>query len=137
MKHRLCVSFTLSILSTLVPVEALKLSSLGPWFSSDASNDTPSYVHSSEAQSDVCTVASCPSSTTSNYGVDTSFPIHHHDIQGDTSPFNVESMRQYYRDFIEGCKSEYSPKGYLCTGTERERVEMNLNQPPSMFVSYS
>eukprot|EP00804_Cyclotella_cryptica_P028038 CCRYP_003900-RA/>CCRYP_003900-RA protein AED:0.05 eAED:0.05 QI:130/1/1/1/0.66/0.75/4/550/424 len=119
----------LSILTLLAsilvaPSDALKLSSLGSWFAHDVPN----------SDNDACSVGSCSfSSDTDSYGVDISFPIHHLSVKEDNNPFDVQSKRNDYNDFIKGCQTKYSSKAHLCTQTERERLEMNLNQPKSMF----
>jgi hypothetical protein len=69
------------------------------------------------------------------YGVDISFPIHHEEIQDRDNPLNSEAKRKFYNDFLDGCKAKYSSRPRTCINNERDRIEMNLHQPMSMFVS--
>lgn len=72
----------------------------------------------------------------SKYGVDTSFPIHHQNtIQDGSNPLNAHSKRQLYKEFIQGCETKYSSRPHACLYNEKDRIDMNLNQPKSMFVS--
>ena len=80
---------------------------------------------------DVCSLTSCSSIMT--YGVDVSFPMHH--AIHDGNPLGSHTKRKLYEDYINGCKAKYSSKSYACEGNERDRIDMNLNQPRSMFVS--
>lgn len=73
--------------------------------------------------------------TDNYYGVDISFPIHHEEIQDRGNPLNSEAKRKFYSDFLDGCKAKYSSRPHTCTYNERDRIEMNLHQPMSMFVS--
>jgi len=119
-------------LAVLVPTHGLKLSSLGSFFFDEPnSRGRSDDVHIDDT--DVCSIASCSSYT---YGVDTSFPIHHHDVQEYHNPLNAGVKRQLYNDFMNGCRSRYSSKPLECNLNERDRIEMNLNQPRSMFVSF-
>jgi hypothetical protein len=70
-----------------------------------------------------------------NYGVDISFPVHHHQISEHSDPLTAELKRQLYKDFMKGCETKYSSKANACRYNERDRIDMNLNQPGSMFVS--
>lgn len=82
--------------------------------------------------------ASAPATCSSSYGVDRSFPIHHHgsiisDEDGTPSPFDAGSKREFYEEFMEGCRRRYGPaEGILCDRSEVDRVDMNLRQPSSM-----
>ena len=82
---------------------------------------------------DVCSVASC--SPSESYGVDNSFPIHH-GIRDFDNVLSAKSKRQLYKRFMDGCQSKYSAKKHACRHNEMDRMEMNLQQPKSMFVSF-
>jgi hypothetical protein len=60
-----------------------------------------------------------------NYGVDVSFPIHTMEHLGD-------ERRDFYREFIDGCKAYYSSVPHTCDQFESDRMDMNKNQPPVM-----
>lgn len=77
---------------------------------------------------------------TSTYGVDNSFPIHHsffddvdHNIIN--NPLGGAEKKNYYNQFLHGCREKYHPDDWKCDGSEEDRIEMNLRQPASMFVS--
>ena len=132
-------------------VDALKLTSIGSTFDKstdddvvaatshrndladvDYSNMACSTVSSSDGSSNNEPLATC----TSIYGVDNSFPIQHsYDIKMNDNPLNGEYKKIYYNHFLQGCRDYYHPEGYKCVGSERDRIEMNLRQPRSMFVS--
>ena len=57
-----------------------------------------------------------------DYGVDTSFPIHHMKF---VDPTNVHAKR--YQRSMQGCYDAFSKRE--CDATERARVDMNFNQP--------
>jgi hypothetical protein len=67
------------------------------------------------------------------YGVDVSFPIHHHWTESST-PLN-EERKVVYENFMEGCRKKYGRRGKLCDETENDRIQMSLRQPQSMVVS--
>lgn len=58
-----------------------------------------------------------------SYGVDVSWPTHHHFLFDE--PF---SRLDSYREFMDGCYEQYSVLS--CEANEQERVSMNLRQPP-------
>lgn len=64
------------------------------------------------------------------YGVDVSFPIHHHWTDSST-PLN-EERKHIYEDFMDGCRKTFGKKGDRCDQTEQDRIEMSLRQPQSM-----
>ena len=76
--------------------------------------------------------STCPSppsdgSDGDHYGVDVSFPIHHHrdGVAGGVSDF--------YAEFMNGCRGRYRNAGHmLCDASEEERMDMNRRQPSSM-----
>jgi len=81
-------------------------------------------------------VASTVDSSSSRYGVDKSFPMHHPaDITVD-NPLGRIEKNNLYNEFISGCREFYAPDGHLCDITEEERIEMNLNQSTGM-VNYT
>lgn len=99
----------------------------------------------------VCsTSATCsPSTSASSYGVDRSFPIHHHDSFAEEAGGRVDAVgavveeegwlqdkQQFYQEYMEGCRQAYRPEGYRCDISEEERMEMNLRQPASMMVCF-
>lgn len=63
------------------------------------------------------------------YGVDKSYPIHHH-IKNRESPY----WGALYDDHMERCAKYYSARE--CKATENARLEMNLNQPKTQ-VNYT
>jgi len=74
-----------------------------------------------------------------DYGVDTSFPIHHNFLG--TNPVVSETLRVFgpqkinlYHDYMNGCKEMYAPmhKSHVCTHSENDRLNLNLNQPRGM-----
>jgi hypothetical protein len=69
-----------------------------------------------------------------HYGVDVSFPIHHHWTESST-PLN-EERKVVYENFMNGCREKYGARGRLCDETENDRIEMSLRQPQSM-VNYT
>jgi len=69
--------------------------------------------------------------TTPNYGVDCTFPIQHYEM---TCP--DMDRREFYEDFMQGCRDSLGPrKGKACDTTEEDRIHMSLYQPQSMVVS--
>jgi hypothetical protein len=59
------------------------------------------------------------------YGVDVSFPSH--------SVEKLEGQRRdFYRNFIDGCKGYYLSTPDACEQFEIDRMDMNRNQPPVM-----
>ena len=127
-------------------VDALKLTSLGTTF--DKTDDVNIAVATShddlvDYSSMACSASDGSSNNeplatcTSIYGVDNSFPIQHSfdDINMNDNPLNVAYKKMYYDNFLQGCRDYYHPEGYKCDGSERDRIEMNLRQPGSMFVS--
>jgi len=96
------------------------------------------------------------------YGVDVSFPMQHEpnyddsDNAGTSSTYNIhlneevsnlqKQQSKVYQNFIESCNKYYSPKlastsvsserdaapQSLCQNAEKDRFDMNLNQPPMM-----
>jgi hypothetical protein len=87
-----------------------------------------------------------------HYGVDVSFPIHHHHVSTNydwlphnlnpsiSTPKEFEEMvpqplgnkQSVYDDFMKSCRDAYGSKGIRCQQTENDRVAMNLRQPQSM-----
>ena len=71
-----------------------------------------------------------------SYGVDVSFPIHSMNAfanPDETKPLShtpLDDRISFYVNFLKGCKSRYDP--YLCNNSEKDRYDMNLNQPPVM-----
>mmetsp|Transcript_3734 Transcript_3734/g.7143 ORF Transcript_3734/g.7143 Transcript_3734/m.7143 type:complete len:550 (+) Transcript_3734:102-1751(+) len=59
------------------------------------------------------------------YGVDVSFPIYSANHLGD-------NQRDFYSDFLDGCKGCYSSAPHTCEQFESDRMDMNRNQPPVM-----
>ena len=135
-------------------VDALKLSSLGSTDTFEKSTDdvvaaaTTSHddlLVDVDYSSMACSASSTDGSTnnkplatcSSNYGVDNSFPIQHSfdTINMNNNPLNGAYKKIYYDNFLQGCRDYYHPEGYKCDGSERDRIEMNLRQPRSMFVS--
>jgi len=129
-------------------VDALKLTSIGSTFdkSTDDINIAATTSHDDLADVDYSTMACSVSSDNSNgkplatctsiYGVDNSFPIQHsYDIKMKDNPLNGAHKKIYYDNFLQGCRDYYHPEGFKCVGSERDRIEMNLRQPRSMFVS--
>ena len=58
------------------------------------------------------------------YGVDVSFPIHYH-----INPKRYSYQHERYRKLMSGCYKKYSTAE--CDSYERDRLEMNRNQPPT------
>mmetsp|Transcript_35256 Transcript_35256/g.51801 ORF Transcript_35256/g.51801 Transcript_35256/m.51801 type:complete len:460 (+) Transcript_35256:63-1442(+) len=91
--------------------------------------------------------------TVMNYGVDTSWPIHHesvttnypwlpHNGNNETltaAPSEYEDMpiqplgdrQSIYDSFLQGCKDHFGSGGN-CESTERTRLDLNLRQPASV-----
>lgn len=79
--------------------------------------------------------------TSTGYGVDISFPIHHASVSANfpwlqsgnnSQPLQLLGDRQsFYDDFIRSCRQK---DGRSCDDTENIRINMNLNQPASMVV---
>jgi hypothetical protein len=64
-----------------------------------------------------------------DYGLDCSFPIHSLDLScGDL----LGDRKQFYEDFMTGCRKYYGKKGNRCDQTEEGRLEMSKRQPQSM-----
>ena len=129
---------------TTLHVVALKLTSLGSIFDGLARNRDTVGKTSSYPDNDRNPSGRVVDSSSSShlYGVDRSFPIHHlapafYDAASDATsdPFDGASKRDFYEEFMEGCRNRYAPEGFLCDDTEVERIEMNLRQPSSMYVS--
>jgi len=87
-----------------------------------------------------------------NYGVDISFPVHHgistnyawlpHNTDPNQSyetdeykdmPVQILGNRKdFYENFINGCRERYGKKEHACDETERDRMAMSVRQPQSM-----
>lgn len=136
----------------LIGVDAIKLTSLGSSINgSSASRGKRKAENKNEEQhinysSLVCSssIATCSTTTTtstsSSYGVDRSFPIHHHSFfidneSGGAVEHWMTNKQQLYDEYMEGCRQAYHPERYRCDVSEEERIEMNLRQPASVFVS--
>ena len=71
------------------------------------------------------------------YGVDTSWPVHHSFLGTNPSLsktiqlFRGEKIDLYYR-YVEGCKEKYAEKAHQCSHNEEERLMLNRNQPKQM-----
>jgi len=63
-----------------------------------------------------------------NYGVDVSFPTHYLDFP----EHDMDSSRNSYSTFLQGCKAHYKSRADTCDESEMDRMDMNLNQPPVM-----
>ena len=63
---------------------------------------------------------------TADYGVDTSFPIFRRKL---AEPHGVHAQR--YEKAMQGCYNAYSKQD--CDATERARMAMNLQQPPTEY----
>jgi hypothetical protein len=75
------------------------------------------------------------SSSSLEYGVDISWPMHHHRSIAISTPSLgdvVNNMDSHYHDYMLGCRYQY-PSDDLCEQYERDRIEMNLEQPPAMI----
>jgi prolyl 4-hydroxylase len=86
------------------------------------------------------------------YGVDVSFPMHHHQVSNNYAwlPHNTDSsvptppeyrdmsvqplgnMQARYDTFLQECVEYYGKKGERCVSTEQDRIAMSLRQPQSM-----
>ncbi|KAL7537318.1 hypothetical protein ACHAXR_007727 [Thalassiosira sp. AJA248-18] len=74
-----------------------------------------------------------------DYGVDTSFPIHHNflghddDISNTLQKFGPQKI-ELYAEYINGCKEKYAPEHLAgeCTRNEEDRMALNLSQPRAM-----
>ena len=154
----------------VIVVDAMKLTSLGSSLydgvrrnnynqhqgtmkSENGDPDGDGEVAEEERSSLACSssIATCSSTTTtttssSSYGVDRSFPIHHHystlyaedgaSVGGSGGEeWLLPNKQQFYKEYMEGCRHAYHPEGYRCDVSEDERIEMNLRQPASVFVS--
>eukprot|EP00804_Cyclotella_cryptica_P018732 CCRYP_007212-RA/>CCRYP_007212-RA protein AED:0.39 eAED:0.39 QI:135/1/1/1/1/1/4/1687/322 len=83
------------------------------------------------------TITTLAQSTT--YGVDVSFPIHHHfltetsSLDATTSIFGNARIREY-SEFFSGCLQKYARinKAHLCHQHENQRMQYNRQQPPAM-----
>ena len=133
--------------------DAMKLTSLGSSIDIDKSKCTDDAIaqqtddvefldYSSmacSASDDDGPSSSSLATCTSTYGVDNSFPIHHsfdavdHDVIN--NPLGGAEKKNYYNHFLHGCREKYYPDDWKCDGSEDDRIEMNLRQPASMFVS--
>lgn len=61
------------------------------------------------------------------YGVDCSFPMHYeHIIKDEFNPLGTKNRVKEYKEFIGGCDAKN------CRKSEKDRVNMNLRQPPLM-----
>jgi prolyl 4-hydroxylase len=71
--------------------------------------------------------------STSDYGVDCSFPIHSRKWRcGD----QLGNRSKFYEVFMEGCRLYHGKQAHRCDSTEQDRLEMSLRQPQSM-VNYT
>jgi hypothetical protein len=152
----LLASFSQQQFHHLIVVDAMKLTSLGSVLHGSSSSSVDGEVVNEERKdidysSLVCsTSATCsPSTSASSYGVDRSFPIHHHDSFAEEAGGRVDAVgavveeegwlqdkQQFYQEYMEGCRQAYRPEGYRCDISEEERMEMNLRQPASMMVCF-
>jgi len=142
----LIFALLLSYININYHVDALKLTSLGSTLFDKSTDDVIAATTSHDDLVDYSTMACSVSDGSSNneplatctsiYGVDNSFPIQHsYDININDNPLNGAHKKMYYDNFLQGCRDYFHPEGYKCDGSERDRIEMNLRQPGSMFVS--
>ncbi len=132
----------------IVVVDAMKLTSLGS--SIYDSSSSKHYTNHDQGEvktehgsdrADEAEMTTCSTSTPSSYGVDRSFPIHHPTLLEDEGVGQGEAVewlpnkQQFYKEYMDGCRQAYHPEGYRCDTSEEERIDMNLHQPASMFVS--
>lgn len=66
-----------------------------------------------------------------DYGVDCSFPIFSKELNCD----NLD-RKEFYDNFMEGCRKHYGKRANRCDTTETDRIEMSVRQPRSM-VNYT
>jgi hypothetical protein len=84
---------------------------------------------------DMTTPSGASAESALEYGVDVSFPMHHANVSTDNNPLG--DKQQFYEDLINGCVDHYNKesdgKGLRCLSNEKDRVEMSLRQPKSMY----
>ena len=68
-----------------------------------------------------------------SYGVDVSFPIHHHTLAQHefSSPFGNDRQRAY-DTFMSGCREHFVHNPHACDYAEEDRIDNTLRQPASM-----
>ena len=141
----ICLSaLAITVLSSTHQVGAAKLTSLGSTFENLGTKHVIDVVDRRESTTtaedvDYSSLACSASedgglstaTCSSSYGVDHSFPMHHAKYAA-----AEVSKEGFYKEFMDGCREMYHPEGYTCDVSEQERIEMNLRQPKSMFVSW-
>jgi prolyl 4-hydroxylase len=115
-------AFISAAFGVAVSVSATRLTSLGSIFEG---------LYAGKSQT-----SSFGGSSSSRYGVDKSFPMHHPARVLVDNPLGGMEKNNFYNEFINGCRENYAPDGHLCDITEEERIEMNLRQPAGM-VNYT
>lgn len=115
MSGSLLVSFAVAVgVASTLAVGAVRLTSLGAsLFVGHNYEDDKSHSELTETNTE---------SSSSQYGVDRSFPMHHSADALVANPF--------YNEYMNGCRKKY---GHLCDYTEEERIGMNLLQPSGML----
>lgn len=114
MSGSLLVSFAVAVgVASTLAVGAVRLTSLG------ASLFVGLNYEDDKFHSELTEIAE---SSSSQYGVDRSFPMHH--------SADVLVANPFYNKYINGCRKKY---GHLCDSTEEERIGMNLLQPMGML----
>ena len=78
-------------------------------------------------------VSSKAFSNEATYGVDHSFPTHWN-FPTDKSKMSSEMIAksELYDNYLLGCRDYYRKDEYACVDSEKDRLEMNRNQPPVM-----
>ena len=109
----LLISFAVAVgVASVLAVGAVRLTSLGASL----------FVGHNYEDKFLSELTETTESSSSQYGVDRSFPMHH--------SADVLVANPFYNEYMNGCRKKY---GHLCDSTEEERIGMNLLQPSGML----
>lgn len=67
-----------------------------------------------------------------SYGVDVSWPMHHLKVMQNPSDAMLGDRQGAYDTFMAGCDKLYNRQPSPCRDVERDRIQMNVDQPRSM-----
>jgi hypothetical protein len=75
----------------------------------------------------------CLVSVSAEYGPDYSFPMTGWNVK-EAGPFT--GKQEMYDNYLDGCRAINPSQGDPCADYERDRLNMNRNQPKAMQVHY-
>ena len=121
-----CMSTTSFLAVSVFILKILLISSENNKYANGSSNKTSSFHDEDKNNTTNC--LSSNEQIDSNYGVDVSWPIHHHQV---STNYPLGNKRMLYEKYMTGCIEYYKPDKETCQTTEDYRINANLNQVSS------